>query len=884
MKKNPKNGVFGHAFLSGDPLFLKRERINYLFDKALEKPVVFVSAGEGYGKTQAVHSYLHQRKKAAIWIPMSERDNVPLHFWENVTRAVSIRDPQTAKALEETGFPETNSEIARCISVISSNRAKKKKQIVVIDDCHLITEESILNFVNRLLSSPFPGETIIIISRTEPNFNSIALLSKGSMSRIDSGDLRFNEEEIAKYFQLVNIKLKKEEINEIFAGTEGWVLSLSLIASELKSGAGKYSSSLLESGSLRTMVEKLFYSVSASLGSFLVKLSLFEQWPLDLVEKLAASGKEKLPAMDELTENMKYISSLLSYDSYLHGFRIHRVFLNYLKEKQGSLREDEIKTAGKIAADWYMKNHLYIYAAINYEMAGDIAGLLNSIYSFPRLLDRSAATSFLKIISWFLSKDLSKNEGKEILLLAYVTRAGMLLNLGRFKESRIVLDEGIKKFKTMPLNQDSAMLLSLCYNTLGSLSIVSYRETGNVKMTVKYFKTGHEYYRLYPYKATGPGTKTSVGSYVIPIGNPPKPGEFEEFIRITALCVPYASESAGGFLYGMDSLCRAEFAFFTGDLNTAEQYAMEAVLKAREKEQYETESRGLFYLLRVYLCQGNVSASHVIWERMEAQLKIQDYVNRYVIYDIITGWFYSHTGETQLIAPWLKNDFEESSLNLIYHNFETMVKAKSFYAGENPQEALKFLDQKNVIDGLGSFFFGLLEMTALKAVVHNKLGNEKAAIKALETAYKLSASYSANSISTFDMPFMELGDDMRELTSAVLSGGKSHIPCQWLELIRNKSSVYAKKLASVSEYYYKKTEDRIPFFSPRELSILSSLSMGLTRQEIAAEYSLSGNKVKSIIKTIYEKLGTAKSADAIRIATRTGILSSQQSVRGKPKA
>jgi LuxR family maltose regulon positive regulatory protein len=60
--------------------------------------------------------------------------------------------------------------------------------------------------------------------------------------------------------------------------------------------------------------------------------------------------------------------------------------------------------------------------------------------------------------------------------------------------------------------------------------------------------------------------------------------------------------------------------------------------------------------------------------------------------------------------------------------------------------------------------------------------------------------------------------------------------------------------------------------SRRENEVLSYLSQGLTRGEIAAALNLSINTVKSNVRSIYNKLGAVNRSDAVRIAAANGIL------------
>ena len=909
--KAPKAGIFDASVLSGEEFILERPRLDAIFKKAAENSVVFVKAGEGHGKTCAVHSFLRKKNKKTIWIEFSERDNDPLHFWETVIQAVSIHEKGIGKVMEEIGFPESAGQITRCISIISGgekwlfaptdnsgsvNRGVhgKRKYTIVADNCHYVNDEAILLFVNRLFLSPFQKNTTILISRRELNLNTMAFLSKGLLARINQDDLRFNEEEILLLFRQRNISLSREESKKILEDTEGWILPISFILEEMRSGAKKYSRSFLKTGSFRKMQEDLFHSVPVSLQRFLIVISLFNMWPLEVLEKTGSSLPHKLPEAGELAVSINRLSSFYSYNAYLRGFRFHRIFLEFLREKQKEVSGEEIKTACTINARWCLKNHLRLDAAISYEMAGDYRELLKTIYSFPRLISRPAAASFLKIMDRIPEKAKYGEEDRNLQFLHHVSRPWMLLNLGRYAESRAAFLKTIGEFKALPPDEFNSCVLSSCYNSLGSLSVVSYRETRDLGRILEYFEHGNYYYMQHPFAVPGPVTKVSIGSYASPIRYPPLPGEFEKFIEITAQCIPYASSSMGGFLSGMDSLCRAELAFFSGDLNSTEQYAREAVYKAREKKQYETESKGLFYILRLQICNGDAGAVQETLRHMKALLDIPDFINRYVIHEIMTGWYYAHTGETDRIVPWLKSESGESDLNLLYHNFETMVKAKIFFAEKKYEKALDFLKQREVKDGIGSFYLGKLEITALEAAVRNRLGDAEGAIKALKAAQKMSLyDPETNNASLelshdgpqgnvppvfpagLEMPFIELGEDMRILAGMVLDNNrrKCGINRQWLSAIRNKASVYGKKLTTIVEYNRRKYgEGEIPHLSSQEISVLRDISKGLTGKDAAYNSSLSQSTVKIIIKNIYTKLGAFNRADAIQIAAKLGIL------------
>jgi LuxR family maltose regulon positive regulatory protein len=171
---------------------------------------------------------------------------------------------------------------------------------------------------------------------------------------------------------------------------------------------------------------------------------------------------------------------------------------------------------------------------------------------------------------------------------------------------------------------------------------------------------------------------------------------------------------------------------------------------------------------------------------------------------------------------------------------------------------------------------GKIVILALEAVCLYHLHDKEAANRTLEEAYKLAEP------NDLYMPFAELGKDMRALVSAALKDRATAIPRDRLEKIRNNASVYAKKLFAVAEQYNPPPAKSIAAgspagsltdsLSPRELDVLTGLSHGLTREEIAGASGISPNTVKSVIRSVYNKLGALNRADAVRIATDSGLL------------
>jgi LuxR family maltose regulon positive regulatory protein len=389
---------------------------------------------------------------------------------------------------------------------------------------------------------------------------------------------------------------------------------------------------------------------------------------------------------------------------------------------------------------------------------------------------------------------------------------------------------------------------------------------------VEYFEKGRYYQQQSDYVIRGSMSSVSLGSYVCRVGSPDRE-EMEQFIQAITRAAVLTAACMGGCMYGVDSLARAELALYQGDLGDAEALSREALRKAREQGQYEIENRALFFLLRICLSRGDYPGLQDALRQFENQLEQAEYQHRYTHYDIAIGWFRVQIGQPAKLASWLKNDFEESDLNTLANGWEILVKAKYHLTEKRCPAALAALESAGERNGPSVFILGRVETLALKAVCSYQLRDKEEAYGALREAWEQAQ------INGIVLPFMELGKDMRTLAEAAQKDRAAGIPPDWLEQVRLKASAYAKKLFALGEQFKpsdpKRNAPGVPL-SRRELAVLTGLSQGLTREEIAKASEISVNTVKSVIRSVYNKLGAINRADAVRIATASGLWSGNE--------
>ncbi|MDR0525156.1 MAG: LuxR C-terminal-related transcriptional regulator [Spirochaetaceae bacterium] len=838
-------------------MYLERLQVHELLEQAVASPLVAVIAGAGYGKTYGVYSFLQKYRAVTAWMQISEQDNLEVRFWEHFVRTIAFISEASAEKLRASGFPGTKRQFERYMTIPYTDIVPEVKYIFVYDDFHNLRNKAVLHFLEQSMTVPaFTNITSILIARTEPDISLMPLLSKGLLVRLTEEDLRFSKKEMTEYYAMQNIRLSPAAGDSLYRDTEGWAFAIHLAGLSLKKGAEspEYACSSMKLNIFKLIETELFAGISAGLQKYLIKLSLIEHWPLELLAELAETR--------EIFEEMRRIGSFIRYDTYLNAYRIHPLFLQYLSGKQTMLPEAEKKDVYAKTGRWCLRHNLKFDAASCYEKAGDYDSVIAVAYMMPMVMPRDIARFLLDILERAPQSAFDRNGVMHVL---YVR---LIMTLGRLEEALERCLSVIARFEKMPPSEYAHRVLFGMYVNLGFHRLITciYNEQYDIHL---YFEQAAAYFPTSGLK-TGVSIAMDLSSYLCRVGTPEK-GHIEQFIRTITRSIPFVSSYMDGCMQGYDDLAQAEFAYFREEMDAAEKHALTAIFKARKNKQYEVETRSLFFLLRIHLALGNPSRIQTVLKELTAQLDMPKYLNRQVLYDIIIGWYYAQIGRFCLLPEWLTNEFEASDLNSLVHGMETLVKLKYLLSEKRYPAVLAALENQTNRFGLHAFLFGKILIPAMEAVCWYQLRGKEGRPKAfalLETAYTLAAP------NGLTMLFIELGKDMRALTEAALKDNVSGIPREWLERINRKSAAYAKKLYLAAKAHQTQRGEplRIEPLSRRETAVLTGLSQGLTREEIANISSLSVNTVKSVIKSVYLKLNAVNRADAIRIATLAGIL------------
>ena len=842
-------------------LYLERPRINELLGSATQSKLVYVIAGAGYGKTQVVRRYVESHADAIVrYMQLSENDNVASRYWENLCHSIRADNPDLADRLCEFGFPDTPTRIKQFSEIIKTVEHKSHRTFLILDDFHLIHSEEALTFAERCANLNIPGACVIIISCKEPQINTVSLYSKGQLKIITEKELTFTDTEISDFLKLQSLPVSSGVLKQFADATKGWPLAIHLLSMSLKRKASDLSLSIatMKENIFKLMEAEAFSELSLPVQKYLVKLSLI-CLPLKVMHELYDSELS-------LQERYPQLSAFISRNPFTGDENINPLYLEFLHSKLHILTDEEKTDTYKKAATWCLKNAFTLDAMYYLAVSHDYDRMIELFFSYPFRLPHDMCEYFLTLIEKFVSDDMNGEKAHVILKNFFppLLNAGM----GKYDEARQKALDIIAKWENSDL-PIAPLILSSTHSNLAYIDMFlctvthEYKAAGYIKKSIDYLKLS----KIPPYNFSENFLVPDIRFFSCYVGEGASLEKFDEFAESTKQSSSYIAETPNNMYYGFDDLLFCELAFFRNQPDKAKTYALSASLKAQEKKQYSIKAMAASYLLRISLQQGDYTLTREVLKQLRLQLDNENYATRHLLHDLYTGFFYTQIGLPELVPSWLHMDEPDTASEIRLPLGELIVCVKSHIALKEFSQALTILCYSYPRKPEERFIFSELTISLLMAVARIQTGDTAQAMRDFERAYSLSFD------GEFEMPFIELGKNLRPLVTEALKQEDFTIPEDWLKAIERKASIYAKKTAVIMDAFKRerKIEDSVTL-SDREVEVLSDLYHGLSREEIAESRYLSINTVKKILQSIYIKLDANNSADAIRIGIKKSII------------
>lgn len=834
--------------------YIHRKEIYDLFQTSLTKPLITVVAIAGFGKTQFVSNFLNRNSDTIYfpWFSLNDLDNVISRYAERFLYASGFRNKELSENLSTLEIPYTEKTYKRYFDILKKHTPPDKKIVLVLEDFHFINNPEILIFIENHTLLNIPDFSVVIISRTTPAFNTELLLSKGLIASITEKDLQFTKAEMSIYFKQIDIDFDSETETYLYDYTGGWLIALHHL-SILGKSFYLNKEELISSLKLNTfdfIKNEIFFAYSEKFQLFLVKLSFFDNLTLDLIKEIAFYDLE-------LVNDFLKINFLVSLDKFSKKYNFNKLFRDFLSEMQIKLTQKETFELHLLTANWYKNNGFEMDAINSYEKCGLFNNIFDVIIGYKKAITVEIFNLFLGVIERAPKKII---KARPIIRVVY---SRYLLDKLEPNKSLLELNKMRKEFELLPQSKENNAMLGEIYIMLAWVSMLT-----RTYDFVNLFKLA--YYCLPNGSSLVDNEIQLVSGNNACIVSDSKLNELQIFKDAYFEAMPYATKVMNGCGYGLDFLVAAESDYLIKEMISAEKNAYEAIRLSNIENQYGIENMANFILVRLNVAKGNYLKVCILLDEFKNKIKTRQYSNDLIEYDIIEGWFYNTIGETGKVASWITLEQESKKIILpLVISEEHMIRARCYLSGGKYYELLAFLDQLKIVYNSKDMLMANINIPILKAMALYNVGEKENAFLALEEAYNLSIS------NNIIMPFIEHGNKMRTLIYSTRNSEHCHIPKSWLDSIYTKSSSHAKQISRVVSSYKKLNnieEQKTRDLTKRELEILTHLSHGLTREQIAVSCDLSVNTVKSVLQNIYSKLGASNKRDAVHFATIMNIL------------
>jgi LuxR family maltose regulon positive regulatory protein len=220
------------------PGHLTRPRLLELLDRGGPGDLTLLSAGPGYGKTVLLTEWVSRRQDSlAAWVSLDADDHA-VRFWalllEALRRTRAISPEDRLWTLGQYGGADPRFVQEHLLPALADAVSGLDHPLVlVIDDFHFMKDPRVLSALGTLVRHPLPRLRLVIASRSDPVLPVHRARLAGTLNEIRADDLAFTAQETAALLAHQGVRLEPAVLDQLATYTEGWVAGLRLSALSL---------------------------------------------------------------------------------------------------------------------------------------------------------------------------------------------------------------------------------------------------------------------------------------------------------------------------------------------------------------------------------------------------------------------------------------------------------------------------------------------------------------------------------------------------------------------------------------------------------------------------------------------------------------------------
>ena len=174
--------------------YVHRQSLLDWLNQSLDRPFTLVSAPAGYGKSTLISSWLDLIDIPAAWLSLDDRDNDFREFLSGFVASLqSIFPDICGEFLSMVSTPGPLPD-QLMVNYLTNNMCVVEREfILVLDDFHLVNDQSVKQFIQELLRHPPQKMHLVLIGRKDPFLPISSLRARDQITEVRITDLRFNK-------------------------------------------------------------------------------------------------------------------------------------------------------------------------------------------------------------------------------------------------------------------------------------------------------------------------------------------------------------------------------------------------------------------------------------------------------------------------------------------------------------------------------------------------------------------------------------------------------------------------------------------------------------------------------------------------------------------
>ncbi len=335
---------------------VSRDRLLKKMDAGFrQKNIILLSAPAGFGKTTLLTEWCNQCGSPVAWLTLDENDSDLMRFLTHIVYAISYIVNDFEKKVLPLLLPPSKPTREMMLAIFINVLAEKTPEMVlVLDNLHLVENQSVHEFLQRISENLPQKVHLILASREDPKFPLGRLRTSQRLIEIRADDLRFLTEECVVLMNKLDCThLSIEEMEVITQRTEGWAAGLQMAALSLKNHPNPARFIQDFSGSNRYIMDYLVGEVwqrlTAEMQSFILQTSFLTRMNASLCEALT-SRKDSQRILEDLERANLFVTAL---DDERDWYRYHHLFADLLQKKLVSEFPSRLPELQKTASEWF---------------------------------------------------------------------------------------------------------------------------------------------------------------------------------------------------------------------------------------------------------------------------------------------------------------------------------------------------------------------------------------------------------------------------------------------------------------------------------------------------------------------------------------------------